>query len=658
MPDNTGVNNGAYGPQDVAELDAAVNADLENVEFNASESNAPVQGCPLCDAATQNQDVQNVAEEQNEDCTFTTLKMTKSGRKFDFELSCDTGVLPDANGSVDNIFEVVSGDKKSVMVKVEKPDLVGPCAEHNHIGNSWDVEGEDALADAGQEIEVFAFKSNPLKLEHYLPFNHEPKRRSVIAISCGTLRRLYIKAYPDTELKLSGDFILFDASATMDDDVNVKSGQAGKLNLELKRNKKRIFKRDLVRWDNKQSRTYPLPGGGQSTPAPATPDPDQSSTGPSGQSGSTPGPAAQNSATATPAPSTATTGSPASAGGETQEETVASELFGVFQELKEKFENFRTIQKQVFKNFNDVSPKPLKLDLKLFNFNGKIGAKWLEVPGSRYCDYEFAGSLNLNPLFSMKFTWDFTNLTGAIPYLGQAILGTKGLLKAFDAGDLSLRMECLGEVKMKADNIKIRKKKIGDATLKDYQTLKSEGRVGVTLKAQVNATAQLDIWMLKVGGTAHAEAGLRSMFADSDTIYKKLRPARERQLELAKGARKRKELEKIIADLDQYSDPAKRECRLYIDQGKLICNTRIGFTGFLVYSIVHAQAGISLTSSGGDRPVYQQAGAGIAKDVIKDYYDMGRSGKWGSKKEKLHGIILSRPVLWDPEFTLLGESEN
>lgn len=622
--------NGKYSCQDSKSLDEEVENDFAGVEFLTHASPEPIMSCKLQNPQFTDPDGEEKKEEEKEDCNFTQLRIEKTERNYTYEWSQSSGIAADANEDTTNLIEVVAGDKEeaAATVTISKPDLVGPCTSgKTHKGKSWDLECKNATDDGKVELKVCAKESNWRQLDFYMPARISGREYPIKAIKCGGWRRVTVAAYPDTELSLDGQFAFLKGSVSLDEDeVNVAgSKNTRELNLELKRNGKQVFKTDLFKTkigkalkasehEGDFSKTYKYKlneAKKQSSPS----DSDAK-----------------------------------------KEELKFLEIFAMLENLVDKFEKFNRIKGDVLGNFKKARPNSLDFELDFMVFSGKIAAKWIEVPNSRYCDYEVNGSLSIDPIFKLKFSWDFTNKLGAIPYLGPAVVITKGFLKTFDLGDVALKLECNGDIGLKSTPIKLRKRGIGDKELRKDKVLTLSGEVGLTLKALAHGKMQADIFFVKMGGEAHAEAGLRAKFADSARLYDQLKAARESQLKKAKSRKEQRELKKKLKGLESYKKPESRESVLKFQNDNLVCAAKIGFSGFQVYTITYAQLSVAVTHSNQQSaPLYRQRGKVVTETTNESGTDrsFGKTFSKGSKDEVVHGIVLDKVVMWEPEITIL-----
>ena len=167
------------------------------------------------------------------------------------------------------------------------------------------------------------------------------------------------------------------------------------------------------------------------------------------------------------------------------------------------------------------------------------------------------------------------------------------------------------------------------------------------LRAYAKGKKQVDFWKLSCGGEAHAEAGIKAKFADTETIVSEF-----------KGAIKKKLVDEDKAAFDKkYSSEESKASRLYIENGKLIADCKIGFSGLAVYSLAYAELSCSVTVSEKKPPqsfFQAQPGGTVYSTEESDTKTSGLSKKWGDAEEQVHYVIGADPLIWNPKFNLFG----
>jgi hypothetical protein len=572
------------------DLQCQADESVKNITFTGSTTscNSTVQSCPL---APKNQ---NTLPE-NKNCTFTGVKASKSNRKFDYAWNKTEGVVKDGNNDLENLYEIVSGDTKISEVSIEKIGLAGPCTEQKHKGKSWDIEGYPSLPDNKINVKLPVPKLKNTDFQNYLSVNYPGKSYSIGAIKCSGSQTFIIKCYPDTEFKLSGSFTLIEGSfgqTTYTDESKSKIGSKGELNVEIKRNGAQAFKVNLLEYEN------------------------------SGKTEKT----------------------------KFDENTSDSynlvKFLKIIPELKQKWQNFSEVKDKIFTVFNKSSNNKISFKIVFFKAQVDVTAKWIEIAASRYCDFQFLGTIKLAPILSIDVDFDFTNLVTNIPYFGTALALVDAFLETFKIGDLFIKLAIKGQVGLTADAIDIRTRNVYDKY--KNQEIYLTGEIGVTLKACAQGNINIDVWRIHCGGEAKAEAGIKAKFADTETIYK----------EIKDYVLKRQNKDEI-KELSGLEDPATRKSNLYFSGGKLFVKAKIGFSGLIIYTIAYAQGSCSITTykkttkpSSFNQPVGE--GSVLTTESQKNQTASGGQKKWGSEEEKIQAVIWADPLIWSPDINIFG----
>lgn len=605
MPQNSIFSLKPYSIVSSDDLQCKVDESSKKITYTGSTNScsSAVQGCPFT-PKTQ-------SPPENKNCTFTGIIASKSNRKFDYAWNKTEGVVKDGNKDSENIFEIISGDTKVSEVSIEKNGLAGPCTEQKHKGKSWDIEGYPNLDDKKISIKLPMPKADWLTLQYYLPSNFSGKEYQIKAIKCGGSQAISIKCYPDTQLKLSGSFTFFDGTIShsrFDDTETNKSGKKGEVFLELMRNGAQSFKVDVLKYENtKKYETSTYSG-------------DYSQTGT----------AKYNQAKAD--------------GTHSKEELQALKTFKSFQEYQTKWNNFFEIKEKLFGEFDKCAKNPISFNVTFLKAKLDFSAGWIEIPASRYCDFQYKGNFSFSPLLSITVDWDFTNLVTYVPYIGQLLMLTKLFLQKFNLGELAIKFEIRGQIGVSSDFIDVRLRNIHDVYKDSVVSL--NGEIGVTLRAYAKGNVKIDRFFIKCGGEAQAEAGCKAKLGDTDTIYNDL-----------KDYMKDKKDSKGKETFNKLENPESRKSKLYFKNGKLILNAKIGFSGLIIYTIAYVEGSCSANYHNSDPPEsFSQQGAGSTLTISspKNTSSGGLTLSLGSKEENVHTVILANPLIWSPEINMFG----
>ncbi|RLD61574.1 MAG: hypothetical protein DRJ05_02360, partial [Bacteroidetes bacterium] len=98
-----------FGSKDVDKLQQSVDSENSDVNYTGDESNFD-SGAQTCQMNHKEK------EEENENCLFYGLKGNLDGRGFKYLWSKDNGVVYDDNNDIENVYEVIAGDKKGKKI--------------------------------------------------------------------------------------------------------------------------------------------------------------------------------------------------------------------------------------------------------------------------------------------------------------------------------------------------------------------------------------------------------------------------------------------------------------------------------------------------------------------------------------------------------------
>jgi len=599
--------NQPYTIDDADALQCKVENQTSNINYTASDNscNSTTQSCPNAIQANKN-------TKENINCDFAVLKASKSGRNFEYSWSKSGGISKDGNNDVNGVYEIISGDTKIAELTIVKDMMVGPCLEFKHKGKSWDIEGYTKLDDKQITIKLPVPKPKVLSVQYFLPSDFSGKDYRINAIKCGGSQSILVKCYPDTELKLVGNFTFFEGNVSKTTytgkEKNKVAEKEGGISLELKRNGAQSFKVDLFKYENSKTHEKSAYQGDYSKSA-------------AGQYTD-----AKNQ------------------GAYSNEELEALKTFKALEEYRTKWNDFFALKDKLFSEFDNSATTPISFNITFLKAVLNLTAKWIEIPKSRYCDFQFSGNFSFSPLLSINVDFDFTKYITYIPYIGSVLALTDAFLETFKLGDLAIKFEIKGQIGLSSNFIDIRKRKIADSTNNSGITL--TGEIGVTLRAYAKGKITVDKWHIKCGGEAIAEAGLKAKLADTETIYKEIKDSWIKKLNKQEKS-----------DFVKLEDPEIRKSRLSFENGKIILTPKIGFSGLLIYTIAYAQAACSITSNNKDAPqIFEQSGSGsplIITDT-KNQVTHGVSFESGSKEEKVHTVLFPNPLIWQPKINLLG----
>ena len=307
------------------------------------------------------------------------------------------------------------------------------------------------------------------------------------------------------------------------------------------------------------------------------------------------------------------------------------------------------------------SKVPIGFSLKFLNFEGKIEAGWNEIPNTRFCDFEIKGGFKLDPIISVTVDFEFTNLITSIPYFGQAVKVVDVFLEAFEIGDIAVKLEITGAIKMEckdsvlhAKNEYREKVESKHAAAEKDSNLKVFGEVEFCLKALARGKWNSpDSWALSAGADVHAEAGLKGRVAASKEIWEELHGAYEKELNALGYFQfsKKDELKEKLLELEALKQNGL-ENEVVGHNGKLIAQTRVGFSGLIVYTICYAELSVSLTTYKAEPPyaVYQTGQGASWKEESKEA-KVGRTWEKGSKEAK------EQARLWPDVFLYKNDIE-
>jgi hypothetical protein len=423
-----------------------------------------------------------------------------------------------------------------------------------------------------------------------MPYAISPRVYNVKATRCGGGHTVKLRCYPDTELNMTYNFTLYDGETSKSKELDSKKDtvehkskdKSHKFDIELRRNATQSFKINVLNFEKEKSSNL--------------------------------------------------------------EAKEAYNLFKIIRQLREKVKEFEKIRKKVFgdlENCNTSHDRTFTTQVVLLNLEGEIKTKWLEIAGSRFCDWEASGQIKCNPLLSISLSWDFDNLITSVPVIGPYLGLTDLFLEKFDLGDLAVKLEVKGSLGLSSKQFIFRKYDIVDKSQKKGESLLSfSGEIEVTLKAYAKGKFQIDTWIISAGGEAHAEVGSKGKFGDAESIYNTV----NEYVQDIWSDKEKKAFEK------KYGDKKKRESKWVFENG-IQFHPTIGFSGLAIYTILYAEAGFSATTYKAETP--GRFGDAGPKAKVEDSKKHGWSTSWGDKKEKYHAVIGAYPILFKPEINFV-----
>ncbi|MCF2518575.1 hypothetical protein [Dyadobacter sp. CY351] len=598
-----------YPIKEASKLQALVEKDNIDAEYDIVDAlcDGVSEACPFREDPQMQTDIQ---------CNFDSILITKAGRKFDYEWNVQSGVKADVNGDTDTYIEVVAGDSKEAEIVLRKKGLVGPCeGGKNHKGKSWDIETFNSVPDDECRLMVLARQTKYNEVAHFLPYKLQPSSYTVRANSCHSKHELSIKCYSDAELTVSGAFTLYKSSTEKDrifGAENEKKVHRNKreLNFEVKRNSAQVLKFNVFEKETVTREKF-----------------------------------ARNE---NDAPESTIPLNEQIKGHVSEEAAAILEHINIIKEYDKILDTGMQVFQSLFKEFNKCSRIPLAWEVTFLKTNVNVSAKWVEVPESRRCNYEVAGSIEFSPLISVKFEADFSNTLSYIPFLGPYLGLAGGVLKALNAGEIALKLEVLGSIGMSSDRFILNDSQVPSKLNNSQITVKAMGEVGATIRLY----ATIKIWTpeffgISCGGETHMELGVKAKLTDTESVLRELS---------SYYAKTMSEEQKTALEM-QFSAPESKQWWLGFSDGKLMFKTKIGFTGLAIYTKTHAQGGCATTITDVEVP------ASMQKQAVKDY-KMAKenapksdfSKKWGGEEEEILCLKGASPLIWQPEFNFFGNS--